>query len=332
MQGRLRRAHVVGGIATGLCLAGLVHADTSSLPPLDLQIESRCMGPEDFVRRVGLRSPRLAFRAGTNSTPVAITITPVEEGHVEGTMLVPSATAASMSESRRHVEGSTCEEVADALALIVALMFDPESTGTPTEAATGPAPAAGEPEAPRPAPPTHRAPPPARGERWRWTIGTHGAIAAIDELSIGASLFGEMAMVHRHRTLALRLAFTSYVAEVEDRTHAATLVWTYFTPQLCFLELGTRASSISPCAGMSMGALTSGPTEGVERPRELIRAWLAPQAIVRTRVAMWSRLSLEVEAALAGPRTRDRDGFGAGAAFRVPALLPAMSVGVSMDL
>lgn len=292
------------------------------------------MDAEDFVRRVGLRSPRLAFSAGTDATPVAITITPIEEGLVEGTMLAPSATT-SMTEFRRHVEGSSCEEVADALALIVALTFDPESTGTPVEAATVPA-HARELEAPRPAHPAHRAPPPARSERWRWTIGTHGAIAAMDELSMGASLFGEMAMGHGHRTLALRLAFTSYVAEADDRTRAATraatLVWTYFTPQLCLLRLGTRAASVSPCAGMSMGALTSGPTQGVEHPRELMRAWLAPQAIVRARIAMSSRLSLEVETALAVPLTRDRYGFGDGEAFRVPALAPSMSVGVSIDL
>ncbi len=289
------------------------------------------MDAEDFVRRVGLRSSRLAFSAGADATPVAITITPIEEGHVEGTMLIPSATTTSMAEFRRNVEGSSCEEVADALALIVALMVDPESTGTPTEAATVPA-HDRELEAPRPAHPAHRAPPPARGERWRSTVGTHGAIAAIDELPIGASLFGEMAMGHGRRTLALRLAFTSYVAEADDRTRAATLVWTYFTPQLCLLRLGTRAASISPCAGMSMGALTSGPTQGVKRPRELIRAWLAPQAIVRARIAMSSRLSLEVETALAVPLTRDRYGFGDGEAFRVPLLVPSMSLGVSMDL
>jgi len=321
------RAHVMGAItvAIGLLTAN-AHADEGPTPArLRLEVEAECTNSAEFAGRIQARSPRIdATGATADATLVAVTIAPATGSErIEGTMRV--------GESVRHVEGATCEEVADALSLVAVLTFDPEA------GLTEPAPPASEPPPP-PAPPVR---PPSSGsplrpapaaERWRFRLGIHGVAATVDELPLGASIVGEMARDRQLSTLTFRLALTTYSASVEQGTRAANLIWAFLVPQVCPLRVHAGPVSLSPCAGVAMGVLSSAPTRGVVSPKSFTRAWIAPRGAVRARIALTSRLGLEVEAALDVPVSRDRYAFGAEEAYRVPAVVPAVGVGIAMEL
>jgi hypothetical protein len=160
----------------------------------------------------------------------------------------------------------------------------------------------------------------------------HGVGAVIDQLPIGASIVGEMARGRELYTLTFRLALTMYSASVEVGTRAANLLWSFLVPQVCPLRVQAGPLSVFPCAGVAMGVLSSEPTRGVNRPNSFTRGWVAPRTALRAHVALTSRLGLEVEGALDLPITRDRYAFGAVEAYRVPFLMPALGVGITMQL
>lgn len=319
------RVHVIGAIATAAGLiAGIAHADDAPPPPLRLEVQAACTDNVDFGRKLRSRSSRVQLGSGEDSVGVAVTIHPAATGAlVEGTMRV--------GDSVRQVEGATCEEVADALSLVTVLLFDPEAETRPP---TPPAPVPTPPPPPEQPRPPVRSPvrPAPREEGWRWGLGLHGVGAAIDELTIGASLLGEMTRGRNLSTLTFRLALTTYSTNVELGPRAANLVWSFLAPQVCPLRVRAGILSVFPCAGVAMGVLSSEPTRGVERPRSFTRIWFAPRAAARARVALAPRLGLEVEAAVDVPVVRDRYAFGDVEAFRVPAVIPSLGVGIAMEL
>ena len=324
------RVYVIGAIAT---VAGLVagNARADDAPPsarLQLEVNAPCSDANDFGARIRARSSRLEVGTGEDAIRVAVTVLPSPEGHrVDGTLQV--------GESVRHVEGATCEEVVEALGLVTVLTFDPEAGAAPVPPPSPPPTAAETPPPPPPSQPPAASPlrpaPPVEG--WRWGLGMHGVGATIDEVPIGASVVGEMARGRELSTLTLRLALTTYSANVELGARAANLVWSFLVPQVCPLRFRAGPLSVFPCAGVAMGVLSSEPTRGVARPRSFTRGWVAPRAAVRTRLALAPRLGLELEGALDVPIIRDRYSFGGDVeAYRVPALVPSIGLGIAMEL
>jgi hypothetical protein len=303
---------------------------------LALGVESPCTDDADFGRRVTARSSKLAISAEDEAVPVRTTAN--TDGLVDGTMRIGSASEPTAPPSVRHVVGATCEEVVDALALVVALTFDPEAIDGPLPAPR-PTPPAATP-APRPPPPSRIAPgkpmtvgPPAnRQDAWPWAIGVHGLIAAIDQVPVGASLFTEMARGRGLFTLTARLALSAYGAEVERASRGARLIWVFADPQVCLLRFHVGVLSVFPCATISLGLLTSGPSRGVVRPHGFTRAWIAPGAVARARLELSSRLGLELESALSVPLARDRYAFGTEEAYRVPVVVPSAGIGIAFKL
>jgi len=324
------RAHVTGAIATATSLlAGMARADEGPPPPLRLEVQATCTDGTDFGRRIQARSSRLQLGSGEDAIGVEVEILPskIDGEIVEGTLRVGG--------SIRRVEGKTCEEVAEALSLITMLMFDPEAeTRTAPLPAPAPPASASPPDA-APPPPAVRSPvgpAPAREEGWRWALGAQGVGAAIDEVPIGASFVGEMARGRDLSTLTFRLALTTYGASVERGTRAANLVWAFLAPQVCPLRVGAGSLSVFPCVSVALGVLSSEPTRGVTRPNSFTRAWFAPRGVVRAHVAATSRLGLELETGLDVPVIRDRYGFGDVEAYRVPAVVPSVGLGIVMQL
>ena len=326
LLGLVKRAHVMGATAVAIGLVTANAQGDEEPPParLRLEVEAECTNGADFAGRIRARSSRIDAGQAADATLVAVTIAPATSGErIEGTMRV--------GESIRHVEGATCEEVADALSLVAVLTFDPEAGGA-DPAPPSPVPTPPPPPPERPAPSRSPLGPAPAAEGWRFGLGLHGVAAAIDEVPLGASIVGEMARGRELSTLTFRLAFTTYGARVEEGTRAANLIWAFLVPQVCPLRVHTGPLSLFPCAGVAMGVLSSEPTRGVVRPKSFTRAWVAPRGAVRARVALAPRLGLEVEAALDVPIIRDRYAFGANEAYRVPVVAPAVGVGIAMEL
>ncbi len=325
------RMHLIASIATGVgLLASAGYADELRPARLRLEVEAACTDGDDFGRRLRSHSSRLDVGSDEDATKVAVTIPAASPGErAFGTMRV--------GDSIRRVEGATCEEIADALSLVTVLMFDP-AAGTPSPPPEPPVTAPAAPEAAPPAPlaratiETPVLPSPAREDDRRWAIGMHAVGAAIDVVPIGASVFGEMMRGRDLSTLTLRLAATTYSASVELGPRGANMVWSFLAPEVCPLRVRVGPVSVFPCAGVAVGVLSSEPTRGAARPRSLRRAWFAPRGAVRARVGVTPRLGVELEAGLDVPRVRDRYSFGDIEAYRIPAVIPSLGLGIAMAL
>jgi len=101
---------------------------------LDVRGGARCLSPDDIIRRVSARSPRVRF-ADDASLLATVALTSQRVGAVTVTLTLGTAEAAGPP---RRVTARSCAEAADAVALILAVTLDPT-------AAPGPAIVDGEP-------------------------------------------------------------------------------------------------------------------------------------------------------------------------------------------
>jgi hypothetical protein len=234
-------------------------------------------------------------------------------------------------ESVRRVEGASCEEVADALSLVVALTFDPDSLASVP--APQPEPQRPPEIVPKPTGPSTRGPePPTPPERWRWSAGARGTLAAIDEHPVGAGLFVEIAKGRTSRALALRLGLTTLETTATVGETSARFRWLFATPEVCLLRVRSGPISIFPCLGAAVGALSSSPIRGAPDGRSFLRPWLAPRAVVRGRLALAPRLGLELEATLDVPIVRDSYAFAGVRTYSVPVVVPTTSIGLVLEM
>jgi hypothetical protein len=110
--------------------AGRAHATAPLDEPIDVRVQATasCTNASDFLERVRSRTP--AARSPKWGEPARMFVVDAEVafGRFRGHLLVHHLDGA---ESSRTLEGSSCDEVVDALALIVALDLDPQARTTP---------------------------------------------------------------------------------------------------------------------------------------------------------------------------------------------------------
>ncbi|MDB5218278.1 MAG: hypothetical protein JWO86_6205 [Myxococcaceae bacterium] len=329
---RRPRGCALKAIAAGPILAWLLFAwpaRATESPPtrLELEVHATCTNEADFWQRVNARTRRVVAGAGEDALRVTITLD-TTGARTTGTLRVRSS--GEPLESVRRVEGASCEEVADALSLVVALTFDPDSL------ATVPAPQPEPqrpPEVPKPERPSTRGPePPPPPQQWRWSAGARGTVAAIDELPLGAGLFVELTRGRSSRAIAFRLGLTTLQTTVTVGETSARFSWLFGAPEVCPLRIRSGPLSLFPCAGAALGALSSSPIRGAPNGRTFLRPWLAPRAVVRGRLALTPRLGVELEATLDVPIVRDSYEFAGVRTYRVPVVVPTTSIGLALEL
>jgi hypothetical protein len=95
---------------------------------LDLQADPGCTSRSELVARVAARSARLQFVDDARFAAQAVFTTPRPGDVVAELVLTPDDGTPSV----RRVVGRTCAEAVDAVALILAITFDPTTTRKPT--------------------------------------------------------------------------------------------------------------------------------------------------------------------------------------------------------
>ena len=130
---------------------------------------SQCPDQASFLDEVRERTTR--WHPETGPAPVrrfVIEVTP-REGGMRGRLALTDIAGVS---AVREVDGATCSDVVEALALMTALAIDPHASIAPIRKAPPPPPPAELPPPPPPAPPrpppTHEAPPSPPPARWRF--------------------------------------------------------------------------------------------------------------------------------------------------------------------
>jgi hypothetical protein len=263
-----------------------------------------CPTPNAFLRSVRERTNR--FHPASPEEParhfsVSVTIAgPAVLGQLE--IHGPDGIAV------RSVEGRSCSDVAEALALMTALAIDPSALGSGTQPASIDADTRREPPAPPPAQhDAERAP----IESWRWLAGLQGHLAfrLSPDTGAGGSLFVETekrAPASPGAAIRAGIFFNQSSADLSTPAGAtARFQWAAAALEGCPFGAGFagHAVAIYPCVALRLGVLRS-EGQGISHPKRATNLWSDVGPVVRLRVAATSRLLFEAQGALLFPLTR----------------------------
>jgi hypothetical protein len=228
------------------------------------------------------------------------------------------------TESIRTLEAPSCAEVADALALVVALAIDPHAS---TEI-----PAAPSPEPTKPPPP----PPPERGASWRFEGGLAGFVASgfAPEWLLGAQVSAGARLESTEFWAPVMRAGFGYVAEQSFAVTGgrASFGWVGGVLELC--PVGIHPSSALSwllCGRGELGSLRASGSNTVH-PRSSNRTWEAAGPGTLLRFVFVRPLALEASASLLFPWARDRFLMGPVVVHEVPVAVGRAGLGLVVAL
>ncbi|HVH42112.1 MAG TPA: hypothetical protein VM925_07200 [Labilithrix sp.] len=235
---------------------------------------------------------------GSEVTSAAVAVSRTAPGY-HGRVVIGSAPA-------REVDAATCEEVADALALITALLLR-----------EAPPPRETTPAAPTPVtePVERRAPvaPSVGVEPRSITIaaGATGATGVGPDVAAGATL--GVAFEPRWRGLdSVRLMVDRTLeSNASSASGRAAFALTAARIEVCVLRFGRDAASLSLCAGALAGALAAR-GERIDPPRSDTRAYEAATLTAHAELFVYRAFHVAADVSLRAPLHRDRFYFQPG--------------------
>jgi hypothetical protein len=313
-----------GIVAASLLLSFSVRAADPQRPVrFDYEAEPTCPEPEAWVSSVLSRAP--AARPAVADEPAWTLRARIvrEGGRFAGRLQV--VTPGSVSDTRRF-RGSSCEQVALALAIAAALSVDPEHGGAaPNESSdVSAAPVEQPPAAPSPtasAPPPPAAPAtvrnaenvvPARaddsvGPRAHWTLG-FGASGLVTHAVIDSTMWGGelVALLRPEPGPPVVLRWSAGYAgspTIDAPPGQARFYFPNLALEGCVLGLGATAWSIGLCGG-ARGAALVATGLGVNRPSSATRGWLSWMGGLRGEVGPAHGFRAEIGASLVVRQTR----------------------------
>ncbi|AKU98228.1 Autotransporter [Labilithrix luteola] len=292
-----------------------------------------CPDRTAFIDAVHSRTPRSQL-ATEDETAVAFTVTiKTNDGPKGATMGQLEVQEPDGTHQTRHVSSRTCAEVAKALALVVALIVDPESMTAPDvepapapvppvepipEAQPEPAPPPPPPPPPSPPPPKRRrtpvvAPPPpppvilAAGLELGATSAIGPAMAPSAGLLLDAEWrSGATPLRSRLVTPALRASFDMATTSSDLPIGKQTYRWFAGTVRFCPIHLPfAGAFRVAPCGAFQVG-YHHGNTRGAPNPATHGDLWLAPVAEANLDWKLSRAMTLELEGGALFPLRQTR--------------------------
>jgi len=259
----MRRASTFSAIVAVLVTAVATGAHAQSQEPVSILVQGSipCTNESDFFARVHRRAP--GARSGQPGEPTR-TFSIAVEGtapSMHGRLAVVHLDGRS---STRDVDGESCEDVVDALALITAVDIDPDAVraspnARPAETSVVPTASAIE-----PSPPPLVTP--ATGEKWHVSLGIEPSVTArvAPEPLYGLPFFVELA------SPSLSLLSPSFALGFERTFNATTqdaagdavfdLVEGFF--QACPLAYRSARMRVGPCLRFDAGLLQAAGKSG----------------------------------------------------------------------
>jgi hypothetical protein len=293
-----------------------------------------CPDRNAFLGAIRARTPRPQLAADDEVAVTFVVTLEVEPtgstGHLD--VREPDGDA-----QKRSVSSRTCSEVARALALVVALVLDPDALTAPEPAiveppttppapspAAGPA-AASPPQKPRQASP---APAPPRKAMWRAAggveIGALGGVApavaplfgAFADLELVPSAASATSLAAGHGmpklswpvllTPSFRVTARFAASSSDLPAGSQTYWWTGGTFRVCPIHLPLpRRFRVGPCGAFEVAA-HYGTTQGVPNPSSNLDLWLAPEAGGSFEWAASPALTFELQGGAVFPMRRTR--------------------------
>jgi hypothetical protein len=223
----------------------------------------------------------------------------------------------------REVTGASCEEVANALAFVLALALGAKDATAPSDvpasptvveppAAPPPVPSVNPPPMPSPPPPLlpHELVAPARRSRWRLGVGEQVG----ERSGLGAPTFVGAAFLEARRVAVSPFGFTfrAGFATAQTATHGdlngtTEFSWWAGNLEACPLRLRVLGPlALLPCAVVDVGRLhvNGNPSSPGSSSGKASRLWLDALAVARLELSLSRWLSLEAQGDLIVPFSR----------------------------
>jgi hypothetical protein len=228
---------------------------------------------------------------------------------------------------RRSIEAASCQELADATALIIALMIDPDAVAAH----------ATQPRLVAPPPPAQTAPAPQQERRTiQYLVGIHAAGSQGTLPSVDAGLGGGIGLAGRLWRVELR---GTYGLRRDQHAGAPPPAPPLSYGQFNFaaaalagcLNLGREGVAFGPCADAELGVV-SAKGFGVSQSLPANTAWLALGAGVYAAVSLGPHLSLPLHLDVLAPLRRSEFVFKnvPGRVFQAPVVGGRICAGIEL--
>ena len=315
----------------GIVCESVSSVDLSEAIRIEVDAPVECVTAPSFLERVRARSPRVrAAHDDEEATTYRVTVI-LTKRRAQGTLVADGS-------EPRVLEGGSCAEVVDALAITVALAIDhrPE----PSE----PEPSEEEAHAPEPAPgsPTRMSSPEkppssleARPTPWRPSAGVLGSLTSMGRLGSLAApeIFVEVGPVTSHLVAPrFRLSGTTLGGFLESEGARATFRWWVGALETCPVHLHLSESLIArPCVGGQVGSLSASGLS-IANGSSSRTTWVAARATAMLVLAPTSYLFLVAEAGVSIPITRRRFLFAPSeVVYTPPSVAPFAGLGAGLN-
>jgi hypothetical protein len=265
-------------------------AEAAPVHGLAYDVPATCPGAVDFVGRVRAHAPGVSLRA--DGAPAEDRLDIAVEAHDGGHRGRLRRIVSGRSTAAREVEGTRCEEVLDALALIAALGLDPTAGPRLEAQAAAPAP-------PRP----NGAAAPAEVVPSAFAGATALALfppGPMPGLVVGGSVRRAGAAAGPLLLVSALLAANDVLADPgRSRFSLVSL-----RGELCPVGWAPAARVVLHACARAEAGLLNAEGRRLENPRRLLAPWLTAGAALRLRVALGARLFLETDAGAVVPYRR----------------------------
>ena len=289
-------------------------------PKLEYRAFAGCPGAESFAGQVDARTP--VWRASPPPFDVRLVeVEPLPDGALGRVVLSHGG-----RETTREIRATNCAEALEALALIVAILLDPEADTRPHVVA----------RIERAALPPPPPPPPLAPSRPPYfVVGMEGSVVGGvgPELLLGPRVLIELGQRPPSRWFSsLRLSLLRAASpSVEQAGRGAAAFW-LDTARLdgCVLRLSTDVASLEPCFGLEAGALTATSTNR-DGSRSQTLGFVAADGLVRAALRYADTLLFHLELGAGLPATRYRFRFTGQAPLYTSAVV-GLRAGIGVGL
>lgn len=319
-----RGARTIGAALSTALLPGLAttlraRADDATEPVrIAYDAPSGCPSTSWFVAAVSARTTRARIAEPSERARTFVVVLDETARGAAGNVTIRGLDG---RELRRDVSGATCAEVAETLALVVALAIDPRASLAPVALPVASAPVVATPSAsvsaptsPSAAPPPTTIPTPAMPSpaarravaprpraRLSFSLGAGASLATgvTPATLAGLDVFGEARLAGSSwRAPFFRVAFQRTASDtLAEQGANVRFVWTVVRGDACLRGWRVGPVALSPCARVEGGSLfVQG--GGVDRPRSDTRTSLALAPAANLRWPIGDTLFVDANAAL----------------------------------
>jgi hypothetical protein len=283
---------------------GAALGEPASYGPLEIewQAPAECPDRAGVVDRVRALAPSPPPRAEV----VHVRATAARD--VDGFHVVLE-TRQGVHQFQRRIEAHSCDALADAAALTMALTIDPELRAHAEPAAAISSPGAAPPpsmEALPPPPPEAGSPPPGTESKSSTSVGA-GLEGVIDTGTLPRAAVGlrpsvELVLRGMHLGLAFLWLLPNGGTLASNANKGGNIGLVGGAARFC-LTLWDRRVALDGCAGAELGRLHGEPF-GVNRPTPIDRWWFAPELAALARLPTAERIAIVGGGALVVPVSR----------------------------